>query len=1192
MLLNLDPRLPPRNFMHPTSPIYREIRSNSLAGAAVFCTAAAAAGGSSFGWTRNGAGLTARRPEHWLARPVQSHAPTQSRPLRLLKHAMKILLAHAGIVAGVFLPPLLPAADYGDWHQKMQPITPQHYVCRHTDTPIVVDGKLDDPAWQSAAWTDYFVDIQGAAQPKPRFHTRAKMLWDDQFFYIAAELEEPHVWATLTNHDSVIFQDPDFEVFMDPRGETQPYYEFEMNALNSTWDLLLNKPYMDGGQPHNEWEITGAKTAVQIRGTLNNPADTDQGWTVELAFPWKVLSEHARHAGPPVEGEQWRIDFSRVEWPILITNGMEQRIPGTREANWIWSPPGVIDMHRPEMWGQVQFTKQPAGQEIAVTPIPGKPARDLALAVYYSQRDYWAAHKRWATNLVELHLNPLKLPPQVAAPVLETTADGYVCAVAFSAGQSRRVWRVRQDRWLKLDEPMPVESERFIAQAAEKFGDVGRRAAYFLVDNMPAGDRAALGCDFLMENLSLALAAREQFPWAKQVPERIFFNDVLPYASLDEPRDRWRAEFFGLASDLVRDCTNATEAAQALNRGLFQKINVHYNTARKRNNQSPAESIAQGKATCTGLAIILVDACRAVGVPARIAGVPAWAQKDGNHTWAEIWDGDWFFTGADEYNPKGFNRAWFNRDAAITARSTNPLNQIYASSWRRTGQNFPLAWDADARTVPAVNVSARYAALDASPNAAGTVVHVRLMERPGGERLPAGVELRAANGRLLARDHTRAGTADLNDMPDFKLPEHATNVSFRFVRAGETREKVVPCLVCLTSHTLDFNWSELAPVPANILAAESYLARPAAERGTPPELGLSRTEAARLISLAWDDLQTNRSSRAAEELSAKRIVLADKSLKWMERNFGDAPDGTHSLWITLHGGGQGTEAENDQNWRGYFGRYEFPPGSINVAPRAPANTWDMWHVPWVDDLFDRLIADMVIQRGVDPNRVYLMGYSAGGDGVYQLAPRLADRFAAATMCAGHPNQVTPEGLRNLPFFLYMGGADDAYHRNTVVREFSAQMDALQAQDAAGYSHRLTVYPGLPHNMQGREAEAIPRMALLSRMAWPRRVVWKQDNVTHTRFYWLERSSAAVKPYEIYAAHVASQTITIETPATGNLTLRLSDALLDLDQPVRVLADGKTAFKGKVPRSFAAVVQSLQEREDPDTIATALLPVSW
>src|SRR5439155_21348514 len=133
---------------------------------------------------------------------------------------------------------------------------------------------------------------------------------------------------------------------------------------------------------------------------------------------------------------------------------------------------------------------------------------------------------------------------------------------------------------------------------------------------------------------------------------------------------------------------------------------------------------------------------------------------------------------------------------------------------------------------------------------------------------------------------------------------------------------------------------------------------------------------------------------------------------------------------------------------------------------------------------DRLIADFVLRRDVDPNQVYIIGYSAGGDGVYQLAPRLADRFAAAGMCAGHPNEVTPEGLRNLPFFLYMGGADSDYDRNVVVREFSAKLDALQASDAEGYSHRLTVFPGLPHNMQNREAEMIPRMSALRRVPWP------------------------------------------------------------------------------------------------------------
>jgi len=253
----------------------------------------------------------------------------------------------------------------------------------------------------------------------------------------------------------------------------------------------------------------------------------------------------------------------------------------------------------------------------------------------------------------------------------------------------------------------------------------------------------------------------------------------------------------------------------------------------------------------------------------------------------------------------------------------------------------------------------------------------------------------------------------------------------------------------------------------------------------------------------------------------------------------------------------------------------------------------MWSVGHVDGLFDRLIADMVIERGVDPNKVYLIGYSAGGDGVYQLSPRLADRFAAATMCAGHPNDASPEPLRNLPFFLYMGGEDSAYNRNKVVVEYGTRLDALQAADPEGYVHRVTVFPGLEHNMMHREAEMIPRMSALERVIWPKRVVWKHDdNVAHSQLYWLKRAPEGTRPNELYSAHTEGQTISIEKPQSGSLALRLSDSLLDLDQPIKVVASGRTVFEGKVQRSFAAIVQSLSEREDPNAIATAILPVSW
>ena len=232
---------------------------------------------------------------------------------------------------------------------------PKNYDCLRARGVVEVDGRLDDTAWTAARWTDYFVDIEGDGKPRPRFRTRVKMLWDDEYFYVAADMEEPHVWATLTRHDSVIFQDNDFEVFIDPNGDTLEYYEFEINALNTGWDLFLDKPYSHGGKARNKWEIPGLRTAVHIRGTLNDPRDRDDGWSVEIAFPWKALGEFAHKAAPPNPGDEWRVNFSRVEWQHEIVEGGYWKLPNVREDNWVWSPQGVVNMHVPEKWGRVRF---------------------------------------------------------------------------------------------------------------------------------------------------------------------------------------------------------------------------------------------------------------------------------------------------------------------------------------------------------------------------------------------------------------------------------------------------------------------------------------------------------------------------------------------------------------------------------------------------------------------------------------------------------------------------------------------------------------------------------------------------------------------------------------------------------------------------------------------------------------------
>jgi hypothetical protein len=229
---------------------------------------------------------------------------------------------------------------------------------------IVVDGALDDPGWQSAAWTTTFVDIEGNSRPVPPLRTRVRMTWDERFFYIGADLEEPHLWATITRRDAVIFQDDDFEVFLDPDGDTRRYMELEINALGTVWDLFLPKPYREGGKAVNEWTITGLRAAVRLEGTLNNPRDRDRGWSVELALPWETLSDSGRITVPPRNGDRWRVNFSRVKWDLEVVDGgyRKRTDPATGqplpEHNWVWSPQGEINMHIPERWGLVTFAER------------------------------------------------------------------------------------------------------------------------------------------------------------------------------------------------------------------------------------------------------------------------------------------------------------------------------------------------------------------------------------------------------------------------------------------------------------------------------------------------------------------------------------------------------------------------------------------------------------------------------------------------------------------------------------------------------------------------------------------------------------------------------------------------------------------------------------------------------------------
>ena len=268
-----------------------------------------------------------------------------------------------------------------------EPTSVRVYESPWTASPPAIDGDLTDSAWRAAPWTEPFVDIRGADRPAPPLATRAKILWDDDHLYIAAELEEPHLWATLADRDAIVYREHDFEVFLDPDGDALAYYELEINALGTEFDLFLDRPYNRRGKANIGWDMAGLRTAVQLDGTLNDPSDMDLGWSVEIAIPWSALvppagfqhpakgevevddtaataernSRPFRHGRAPSPADSWRVNFSRVEWPLDVVDNTYRRArvptPEDRhpEHNWVWSPQGEINMHIPERWGLVRF---------------------------------------------------------------------------------------------------------------------------------------------------------------------------------------------------------------------------------------------------------------------------------------------------------------------------------------------------------------------------------------------------------------------------------------------------------------------------------------------------------------------------------------------------------------------------------------------------------------------------------------------------------------------------------------------------------------------------------------------------------------------------------------------------------------------------------------------------------------------
>lgn len=380
-------------------------------------------------------------------------------------------------------------------------------------------------------------------------------------------------------------------------------------------------------------------------------------------------------------------------------------------------------------------------------------------------------------------------------------------------------------------------------------------------------------------------------------------------------------------------------------------------------------------------------------------------------------------------------------------------------------------------------------------------------------------------------------------------------------------------------------------------SVEQWLKLPAADRPAFAEqafadAAISKTRAKEITDLLWKDHLAQLREQRKPEWDDKVISIEKFEMKFDYKVFGDKPESGRRLFISMHGGGGTRASVNEQQWRNQIGLYQ-PEEGVYLAPRAPSDKWNMWHADHIDEFFHRIIQSAMLFEDVDPNRVYIMGYSAGGDGVYQLAPRMADSLAAAAMMAGHPNGASPANLRNIGFALHMGANDSAYKRNKVAEKWKVQLAQLKKDDPEGYKQQVQIHEGMGHWMQRKDAVAVPWMSEFVRDPQPAKVVWRKPKKARNNFYWLAMDTTeGHKGDSELVVSRKGQSFEIETADNASdFRLQLNDTIADLDQEIEVTFETKTILKSKAQRKAGHIYRSIKAHSDPHRIYSSLLDVT-
>ena len=734
----------------------------------------------------------------------------------------------------------------------------------------------------------------------------------------------------------------------------------------------------------------------------------------------------------------------------------------------------------------------------------------------------------------------------------------------------------------------------------------------FLIENMPALDAQTLKADFLIENVRLSYQTMAKAPWREMVPKNIFLNDVLPYASMTEERDAWRARLHDLCAPIVAGSKTPGEAAQRLNQQLFKLTNVRYSTDRKRPDQSISETIQSGKATCTGLSILLVNACRSVGVPARVVGTPMWANMRGNHTWVEVWDGGWHFTGAAEPDPKGLDRGWFVHDAS-QARADVPRHAIYATSFKPTGTAFPLVWAPQISWVGSVNVTDRYLPAVAVASGNKSRLLVKVLDGPAGKRVAAALTVTDTGDPASALKGTsKDESADLNDIAVFEV---TPGRSYRVVASSGFR--VVSRDVAVSGGKQELVMLTLSDLFKMTMPSQACYAPPAIEKplktGVATELNkalsgyfMARSEQqskwkfpTQLEALlkdnepavrqaAWDAYRKAPIHEAARtDFASNQVRFAEHVSPYTLKTVGVRPTNGWPMFIAMHGGGGAPQEVNDSQWKVMQRYYRDHPevgGYCYVALRAPNNTWNGFYDVYVYPLIANLVRQFQLFGDVDPNKVFIMGYSHGGYGAFAIGPKMPDRFAAIHVSAAAPTagETTGETLRNTVFSVMVGENDTAYGRKERVQRFASELQALRGERADIYPVTIEIKDGFGHSGLP-DRDKIVDMYPAVRNPVPRELSWLMTDQVITDFFWLHVSSPA-KGQEILASCRDNRVVITANSNVIAATVLLDARLIDFRKPILVELNGATTSISVVP-SLRTLCDTLLRRGDAELAFT-------